>query len=936
MSALTEFLDESFAAKGKGSTYYLKGKYRTFGWKFSKIYALSKKLAAFLAQNGVKAGDRILIKSPNSPQWVIAFTACIKMGFVIVPVDYKSDLNFEQKIIDKVKPSLIIYSRENETFKAISSLISAEKNKNHSNNSVSKDSDKNVSIINNSSVKKSNKQNPKTSSENINLNITTGINYLKFADQRIKILMIEDLETVVKDYDFTDDTFEMPSPAADESLAEIVFTSGSTAAPKGVMLTHKNISSNLKAARPLIEKWKLIFNLMINPKILSLVPLSHMYGQVIGIFIPLLTGISVVFFNTINPEEILRTIKEEKIWIIGALPKLVSIIKNHLARKYNLNSEAFKRKYAKLRNLRWWIRIPLFSGLRIKIGWRLIAIISGGAAIDYEIEDFFRCLGYSVFQGYGLTETAPLITMTDPTKTREGSVGSFLSGQEIKIIDGEVYVRGENVSPGYYEPEHDYSQAFKDGWFKTGDIAEVDERGNVFIKGRMDDLIVRPDGLNIYPYDIENAVKSASVKVRDCAVFGIEKKIEREGIKSSELEIHAVLLIDFKNYPDTGEDEINKIILDANRNLNQYQKIDSFSVWHEADFPRTLTLKLKKSEIKKIIVERLKEKVKFLPEVRTEIKERKFTENDKADFYNVIGTFHKISTENIKDEAKLQDDLGLDSLDIVELSSALEEKYGLDTGTLSITKDTNLKEIENLIKNPPEEIYRVPFFVFPYSILFVVIRTAVQFLIFPFISILYRRRHVGRENLRDIRQPTVFASNHTSLIDTFVILYSLPVKIRMRLTTVMSIEHHFLNYFNRTGNIFRRIIEAAGFYIFTCIFLNVIPLSRTRGFKQSLENIGKLISRGWNILIFPEGAISIDGKIKEFEPGIGVIAKDMKVPIIPLRIDGLGDLLHKGILPLGHPPKIPIVKISFAKQVEMLEGSYQEIANNLREIVLKL
>ena len=926
MSALTEFLDESISAKGGDNSYYLKGKYRTFGWKFSKIFALSKNLAAFLNQNAVKAGDRIIIKSPNSPQWVAAFTACIKMGFVIVPIDYKSDFNFEQKIISKVRPEFILYSRGNETFDIIKNLIDS-----------SSIADINTSISKNKLFKeKTSGQEPGTGLKHFDFDLKPEESYIKFENKKIGLLLLEDLETAVKNYDFKDDTYEKSYRVEDSNLAEIVFTSGSTAAPKGVMLTHKNISSNLKAASPLIEKWKFIFNLMINPRLLSLVPLSHMYGQVIGIFIPLMFGSSVVFFNTINPEEILKAVKEEKIWILGALPKLVSIIRNHIARKYNLNSKEFKSKYGKLRNVRWWIRIIFFLGLRIKIGWRLIAIISGGAAIDYETEDFFRCIAYSVFQGYGLTETAPLITLTDPAKNKEGSVGSFLGGQEIKIVDGEIYVKGENVSTGYFEPEHDYSEAFKNGWFKTGDIAEIDKNGNVFIKGRVDDLIVRPDGLNIYPYDIENAVKSVSARVKDCAVFGIEKEVEREAVKSREMEVHAVLLLDFKDYSDIGEMEINEIIKEANRTLNPYQKIDSFSIWHEADFPRTSTLKPKKSEIKRIIIEKLKIKEEPLLYTEQEIKDRKFTEDEKADLYNLIGSFYKINRGNIHDEAKLQEDLGLDSLDIVELSSALEEKFGIDTGTLSITKDTNLKELENLIANPPEEIYKVPFFNFPYSIFFVILRTMMQFFMFPFISILYRRQYAGKGNLYDIKRPAVVASNHASLIDTFVILFSLPLKIRLRLTTVMSIEHHFLNYFSGTGNILRKIFEAAGFYLFVCLFLNVIPLSRTRGFKQSLENIGNLIDRGWNILIFPEGAITIDGNIKEFEPGIGVIAKDMKVPVIPVRIDGLHDILHNGILPLGHLPKIPVVKISFGKQVEMFEGSYHEIADNLRRIVLKL
>ena len=931
MSVLTEFLTGSFSGKNKNKSYESCGKYRTFYWKYHEIYDISGKLASFLTQKSIKMGGRIIIKSPNSPQWVAAYTACLKMGLTVVPVDYKSDFDFEKSIIASVQPELILYSKENETFHEIAKLI-----KTSGMVKISEETGKELSKSYSNREKSSGKK-PEAEFDYVNFELNPENNYVEFNNKKIRIILLDDLESIVKDYDFKDDYYEKIL-INDDSLAEIVFTSGSTSRPKGVMLSHKNISSNLTAAKPVIERWETVFRLMINPRLLSLVPLSHMYGQVIGIFIPLMIGSSVVFLNSINPEEILRAIKKEKIWILGALPKLVSIIKNHIVTKYNLNSEAFRRKYKRLRNIRWWIRFPLFLQIKIKIGWRFVAIISGGAGIDFETEDFFRCLAYSIFQGYGLTETAPLVTLTDPARNKEGSVGSFLDGQEIKIIDGEIYIKGENVSSGYYESEKPISEILQNGWFKTGDIAEVDNDGDVFIRGRADDLIVRSDGLNIYPYDVESAIKSVSDMVKDCVVFGIEEENISGGKKNIRQEIHAVLLIDFKIYLETDTKEVDEAIRKANCKLNPYQKIDSFSIWSDPDFPRTSTLKPKKAEIKRIVLEKLKTKSESVPHKERKTDSEEFKETERADLYNLINSIHKLTRMDMdnKNGLHLRDDLGFDSLDIIELTCAIEDKFKMEPGILNITKDTNLKELEDLIENQPEKIHKVPFFNFPYSIFFIVLRTMFQFIMFPFISILYRRRYCGKEFLKNLKKPTIFISNHVSLIDTFIILFSLPLKIRLKLTTVMSIEHHFLNYFKGTGNPVRRFFEALGFYIFICLFLNVVPLSRTYGFKQSFENIGTLIDRGWNVLIFPEGAITIDGNIKPFEAGIGIIAKDMKVPVAPVRIDGLHDILHNGILPFGHLPKIPIVRVNFGRQIEMTAGSYQEIAQNLRDIVINL
>jgi long-chain acyl-CoA synthetase len=281
---------------------------------------------------------------------------------------------------------------------------------------------------------------------------------------------------------------------------------------------------------------------------------------------------------------------------------------------------------------------------------------------------------------------------------------------------------------------------------------------------------------------------------------------------------------------------------------------------------------------------------------------------DKEELYDIIKRFKNINREDIKEGAHLEKDLGLDSLDIVELSMALEEKYNVDADSLMLSRDTDVSKIDEMLKNPPKERKKLPFFKFPYFQFFIFVRSVTQFLLFPFIRMLYRSRIYGRQNLKDMKEPVVFAANHTSLMDSVVILYSLPFRIRRRLATIMSIEHHFGHFFYKKGNIFRRAIEAIGFFSFICLILNVIPLSRTYGFKQSLENVGHLLDKGWYILIFPEGAITRDGSIKDFEPGIGIISKDMDAPVVPIRVDGLFKILYNGILPLGHLPRIPLIK----------------------------
>lgn len=717
-------------------------------------------------------------------------------------------------------------------------------------------------------------------------------------DSSAEVMYMNDIEEILSDIKPVKGTGLKIYP---DDLAQIIFTSGTTTRPKGVMITHGNIESNLKSIRTVMERWRKFFRFMPNLKILSVVPLSHMYGQLIGIFIPLMIDSSVVFMESISPAEVLRAIKEEKIWILGTLPKILELIKGHITKKFNLDSEKFKKKYRMFKKIKWPIRFLAFLNIHLKIGWRLVAVVVGGAAFDKNIDRFWRCIAYTIFQGYGLTETAPLITLADPATVGAGSIGKVLEGLDVRLVNGEIYVRGKNVTPGYFKNASLTKKAFSGEWFKTGDLAEVDEKGNLIFKGRKDSVIVREDGINIYPEDIESILKTFE-PVKDCVVLGLKD--------GGSLKIHAVLLIEH-----SFDGQPQKIIDEANERLNVYQHINSFTIWKDKDFPRTATKKVKRGEVAKVLSEGKKEEVVSGKESLKDIKE----------VLEVLKDLKKVKPESIREDSELEKDLGLDSLDLAQLSGIIEDKYNIEVDDSHISRNTKINELESLIKSPPEKIKRrIPSYNFPFWLPVRIIRTIFQYILYPFMFLIYRLRVRGKENLKNVKEPVIFAANHTSVLDTFVILYSLPLRIRRKVVVLMSIEYHFRHFFYHSAPWWRRIIEAIGFYLLVNLFINASPLSRTYGFKKVMENTGRLIDRGWNVLIYPEGRVTTDGQIKKFEPGIGVIALDMKVPVIPVRVKGLFNILRNGILPWGHLPKWPSVEISLSEPLEFKKSEYKD------------
>ena len=807
--------------------------YRHERWSYRRVAAVAYQFAHFLEARHLGKGDAVLLWSANCAEWVAAFLGCALCGVIAVPVDDAASPDFARRISAQVRTRLVVCPRER------------------------------AAIF-----------------------------------ETIETIDPVDLAAAVATH--SSGRFRPVSIQASDSL-EIVFTSGTTAEPKGVVLTHANVVSNLAPIETEIGRY-LKYERLVHPiRFLNLLPLSHVFGQFLGIFLPPLLGGTVVFENTFNPTEVMTTIRRERVSVLVAVPRMIESLKQKIERDVG---EDFAARYAAAETQhflrRWWT----FRDLRRQFGWKFWAIISGGAALDRETEEFFHRLGYAVIQGYGLTETTSLISLNHPFHTSRGSIGKVLPGRELRLAeDGEILVRGSGVASGYWNGRELQPVASKDdeGWYRTGDLGALDSQGNLFFKGRKKEVIVTPAGMNIYPEDLEAALR-AQKEVRDCVVVGLER--------GGNAEPCAVLILRDRiagASADIGEGfdgEVKTIVERANKTLAEYQRMRSWFVWPEDDFPRSATQKPRRNLIRDAVEAGLRgqaaaEAASPLAELLTRITGR--------------------SMQNLTPGASLESGLGLSSLDRVELLSALEDRYQIDLSETRFANVATVGDLEKLLQDGRSVVGRQSLVVggpceglpgndlatsdqrlsqrfhYPRWTLrwpTTWLRLAAHYLLArPAVFLLGWPRIVGRENLRGLRGPLLVVSNHISDVDVGFIQTALPARFRHKLATATGGEALEMlrsprgdrGWFHR---IFVRNYDRVEWTLGVAL-LNLFPLPRQSGFRKSFAYAGEAVDRGYSVLVFPEGRHTEDGKLLPFRTGIGLLANNLRIPALPMRIDGL-------------------------------------------------
>jgi long-chain acyl-CoA synthetase len=689
--------------------------------------------------------------------------------------------------------------------------------------------------------------------------------------------------------------------------AQIVFTSGTTAEPRGVVLTHGNILASVDPIEREFPKYRKSERIFHPIRFLELLPLSHVFGQFMGMFIPTLIGGTVHFQDSFKPTDIIEAIKRERISVLVAVPRVVESLKNKLRDDLGDFIDQNWEGSEKERILKRWWR---FRRIRRRFGWKFWAIISGGAALDQNTEEFWRRLGYVVVQGYGLTETSSLISLNHPFKVGRRSIGKVLPGREMKLDTetGEIMVRGANVAQQYWQGKELKPVTGEEGWFRTGDLGAMDDDGNLYFKGRSKNVIVTPAGLKVYPEDLEQALRKQP-QVRDCVVFGLAK--------GGNAEACAVLLM---NNGDSG----NTAVAHANQTLAEFQKIRRWFAWPDDDFPRTSTQKPKLELIRRAA------------EARFNGGSADDTAPDSATrsgaLEELVGSIagRPIS---LKPGTHLEHDLNMSSLDRVELMAAIESRYQIDLGDREFGKVNTVADLENLLKKSAPETKKAdyPYSRWPQSWLVRGIRVlAYHAITLPYILVMARPKVIGRERLKDFRGPALIISNHISQIDIGFLMAALPTHLRNRLGVAMQGEQlRSMRYPPKNWFFMKRWWEQLQYGLIAAFF-NVFSLPQRAKYRESFRFAGELADRGYSVVIFPEGRRTESGEMSPFRSGIGLLATQLNLPIIPMRIDGL--FPFKIAKKHYAPPHAVQVKIGDPVRFEPTADP-EEIAKELQRIV---
>ena len=652
--------------------------------------------------------------------------------------------------------------------------------------------------------------------------------------------------------------FKEPEIQEDDIL-EIVYTSGTTAAPKGVILTNKNIVSNIASLSEVLlyeKDWKF----------LSILPLSHMFEQTVGLFVPLFYGCSITYLKTRKSAAIMQAMQDENITCIITVPLMLQKLRERILREASNQGkeQVFRRLLGLSKSLPNWMKKFLFHSIHKKFGGKLQIFAVGGAPLDPAVEEFWMNLGVKVLQGYGLTETSPIVTCNNLTNPHPNTVGRVLPGQEIKLSEnGEIFIKGNNVSPGYYNRPDLHDQYFVDGWYRSGDVGEIDKEGFLRIKGRTKNMILTTSGMNIYPEDIETELNRIS-GVKDTCVLGVEQ--------DGQTIIHAVLLLENSNL------SAKTIVDSANANLADHQKIMAYTVWDKPDFPRTPTLKIQRRFV-----------MEALSENQFEDREDKDTSAISAPLLEIIRSVSKAPTSELKPSAALGLDLHIDSLSRVELASIIEEVLGVELDESHLTDKTTIAEIEELIasqkKTTGSKVKKWPLMLWA-----IIIRRLLQSIFFRPLSRYYiKLRVMGREKVAKLNHPFLLIANHSSHLDALMLTLSLPWHIRRRLMVAAAADV-FEEWDSRNADFTDKFIRKSSTFL-AILGLNIFPFQRYTGIKKSLEYAGWSMDKGWSIMIFPEGKLSQDGIINTFKSGVGLLVKEMDVPVVPAKIMGLYEIM---------------------------------------------
>ena len=824
---------------------------------YGQLARLAGRFAALLAQRGIEPGDRVLLWAENSAEWIAAFYGCMLRGVLAVPLDANGTADFAARVCVDVAPRLAV-----------------------------------------------------------------GDGLL------LHRLPVDSLWFAFPHLSFEDWLSDLPAEEAGpvpglsrKTPLQILFTSGTTGDPKGIVLTHGNVMASIGPIAEASQRY-MRYERLIHPlRILLTLPLSHVFGQTMGLWVPPIYGAELHIEDRLVAANLIETIRRERISVLAAVPRVLALLKTHLEAKLPTLAERAAGPYGTATGVPVWKRWWRFRDVHSTFGLKFWALISGGGALPGSLEKFWNAVGFVLVQGYGMTETTALITLNHPFHVARGTLGKPMAGREVKLgPDGEVLVRGASISGATWSDGALHPRT--DEWLATGDLAEAQPSGELRFLGRKSEVIVTASGVNMHPEDLEAAIEEEP-GVAACAVVALETAAGPEPC--------AVLA-----FRGTGE-QAAAAIERANTRLAEFQRLRRWVLWPEPDLPRTSTGKVRR----KVVAAWLKD----IQAAAARTTELPFAASSAISTDWVLALIAQISGETppgVGDELRLTEDLHLDSLGRVQLAAAIEERLGIATESGLLDRVHTLGEVRSLIAG---EVYTAPAawppmlsaeksgkrgepagrggkvtapsqsglaggiewkpetepartrYVYPrwpWLKPFRWLRAAyVEAVERPLVWLLANPAVVEPQRPA-ADEPMLIVANHVTAYDGPLLQYVLPGPIRRSLAVAMSGEmlddfRHFRN--PEPGPRHGRFDFFGPFkYLLLTALYNVFPLPRRRDFQPSFAHAGKALDHGFNVLVFPEGTRSAEGELARFRPGIGLLAKQSGAPVLPMAIRGLGEL----------------------------------------------
>ena len=890
---------------------------------FGSMLAQIRSIAYRLSHEQIAFGERVAIIGENHPHWALAYLGIIYRGAVVTPLDPAAETG------------------------ALAAFL--------------KDSEAKLAFVSPSSLDKF-----RAACEQVGRQIPAVA--LRPLQQPDGLARFEDWASTPTPPEFN----AASPPAKSDDLAVLIYTSGTTGMAKAVPLTHGNIYAES-------DKIQEVMHVSDQEILLSLLPLFHAYSQIVNLWLATIIGASVIYLPELSSAAIEHALKESGATALIGVPRLW----------YLFHKKIFDAVHTKPAPVRWLFKTMLtvngtlrdllhlnagplfFRPIHRSFGGKLRLAVSAGASFDQAVARDFHRLGFTILQGYGLTETSGAATVTRFEDNTIGSVGTPLNGVEVKINDpnergiGEVFIRGPIVTPGYYHNPAANQEAFTaDGWFRSGDLGRFDARGHLYIVGRKKDVIKLPSGKNVFPEDVE-AHYERSPFVSEICVLGVND--EASQFRGAE-KLCAVVVPNFEYLKArqiaNSREWVRWELENLGRELPEYQRVHDF-IFRAEPLPRTATRKVRRFELRDQI-----QTAGGLALHARESKEADFTAADRELMDSPAGGAidaaikqHLPDVRVIHPRMNLEIDLGLDSLARTECMASLEQALGIKfepeeataaltvgeairlanakhsstSGLDSALPSTSEIDAEGIISKPasggvhwhqvlagaPAEIPELQSLLKSKPVTAVFAYLVLRLIYFA-ARLLFRMEVTGSDVLMRLKPPYLICPNHQSYLDPFLVCSTYPLSVLQNVVHVGA-SMYFVNF---------ALAQLAR-------LINVLPIDPDTHLLRAMRAGAAALREGKLLNIYPEGQRSFAGQLQEFKKGAAILATELKLPIVPVALDGTYLIWPRE----SRRIRLAKVKIGFGEPIDVQrvaadevdkEVIYQKVMATVRERIQRM